>query len=120
MRSAAEKSWPRVCAEGITQQVDLYKPMKVDVLRDIDPVQGGEDMALLKRELGATKTLMGGLNGDLQLANAAPEEIDDVVRRTLELMAPGGGFILHIIPGVYGGVPWANVLRAVACWKQTA
>jgi uroporphyrinogen-III decarboxylase len=100
--------------------VDIYKAMKVDVFRDIDPVQGGEDMALLKRELGSTKTLMGGINGDLHLANATPEEIDEAVRRTLELMAQGGGFILHIIPGVYGGVPWSNVLRAVDCWKKIA
>ncbi len=107
-------------SEGITQQIELYKAMRVDVLRDIDPVQGGEDMALLKRELGASKTLMGGLNGDLQLANATPEEIDEAVRCTLDLMAPGGGFILHITPGVYGGVPWSNVLRAVACWRQIA
>ena len=104
MRPAALLSQQQ--SEGLTQQVDLYKAMKVDVFRDIDPVQGGEDMALLKRELGATKTLMGGINGDLHLANASPEEIDDDVRRTLELMAPGGGFILHVIPGVYGGVPW--------------
>jgi hypothetical protein len=107
-------------SEGLTQQVDIYKAMKVDVFRDIDPVQGGEDMALLKRELGATKTLMGGINGDLHLANASPEEIDDTVRRTLELMAPGGGFILHVIPGVYGGVPWSNVLQLIACWKKYA
>jgi hypothetical protein len=107
-------------SEGLTQQVDIYKAMKVDVFRDIDPVQGGEDMALLKRELGATKTLMGGINGDLHLANASPEEIDDTVRRTLELMAPGGGFILHVIPGVYGGVPWPNVLRLIECWQRYA
>ena len=107
-------------SEGLTQQVDIYKAMKVDVFRDIDPVQGGEDMALLKRELGATKTLMGGINGDLHLANASPEEIDDYVRRTLELMAPGGGFILHVIPGVYGGVPWPNVLRLIECWQRYA
>jgi hypothetical protein len=107
-------------SEGLTQQADIYKAMKVDLFRDIDPVQGGEDMALLKRELGPSKTLMGGINGDLQLANANPEEIDGFVRRTLELMAPGGGFILHVIPGVYGGVPWSHVLAAVESWKKAA
>jgi uroporphyrinogen-III decarboxylase len=107
-------------SEGLTQQADIYKAMKVDVFRDVDPVQGGEDMALLKQVLGPTKTLMGGLNGDLQLANASPAEIDDHVCRTLELMAPGGGFILHVIPGVYGGVPWSKVLAAVDSWKRVA
>jgi hypothetical protein len=107
-------------SEGLTQQATSYKTMKVDILRDVDPVQGGEDLAFLKRELGSSKTLMGGLNGDLQVANGSSEEIDAAVRDTLELMAPGSGFILHIIPGVYGGVPWSKVLAAVESWKKAA
>ncbi|MBC8253053.1 MAG: hypothetical protein H8E35_03375 [Ardenticatenia bacterium] len=107
-------------SEGLTQLVDIYKKMKVDILRDVDPVQGQEDMALLKRELGATKTLMGGINGDLHLANASASEIDEYVRETIELMAPGGGFILHVIPGIYSGVPWARVLDLVQSWKKSA
>jgi uroporphyrinogen-III decarboxylase len=107
-------------SEGITQLVDIYKRMKVDILRDVDPVQGGEDLALLKRELGATKTLMGGINGDLQLARASASEIDEAVRQLLELMAPGGGFIIHVIPSIYPGVPWQNVLCMVEAWKKYA
>jgi len=107
-------------SEGVTQLVDIYKDMKVDVLRDIDPVQGGEDMALLKKELGTTKTLMGGINADLMLANASAEQIDRVVRDTLELMSPGGGFILHPIPGIYAGVPWNKVLHLVKSWRKHA
>ena len=62
----------------------------------------------------------GELPTDLFLANASPSEIDRTVREILELMAPGGGFILHIIPGVYSGVPWANVLSLVEAWKKYA
>ena len=105
---------------GITQLVDIYKRMKVDILRDIDPVQGHEDMALLKRELGATKTLMGGINADLMLVGADESHVEKVVRETIELMAPGSGFILHPIPGVYAGVPWKKVLWLVKAWKQYA
>jgi hypothetical protein len=94
--------------------------MQVDILCDIDPVQGGEDLTVLKRELGATKTLMGGVNGDLFLAIASPEAIDRTVRDTLELLSPGGGFIMHVIPGIYSGVPWANVLRLVESWRKYA
>lgn len=106
--------------EGLTQLVDIYKQTNVDILRDVDPVQGKEDLALLKRELGATKTLMGGINGDLFLANASPEEIDTCVAGLIATLAPGGGFIGHILPGIYSGVPWANVLRVVECWKKHA
>lgn len=107
-------------SKGLTQLVDIYKKMKVDVLRDVDPVQGEEDLPLLKKELGDVKTLMGGINGDVFLANASPPEIDDCVRQTLELMSAGSGFILHVIPGVYAGIPWGNVLELVQAWKRYA
>jgi len=107
-------------SEGLTRLVDVYRTMKVDILRDVDPVQGGEDLAVLKRELGASKTLMGGINGDLFLAKASADEIDDWVRRLLELVSPGGGFIGHVTPGIYPGVPWKNVLSLVSAWQKYA
>ncbi|MBM3801093.1 MAG: hypothetical protein FJW26_02150 [Acidimicrobiia bacterium] len=107
-------------SKGLSQTADIYQRMGVDVFRDVDPVQGKEDLLLLKAVLGKTKTLMGGINGDLQLANASSLEMDQVVRDTLEVMAPGGGFILHVVPGVYAGVPWNNVLGLVEVWKRYA
>jgi len=107
-------------SKGLTPLVDIYKKMKVDVFRDVDPVQGEEDLPLLKKELGDVKTLMGGINGDVFLANASSPEVDDCVRQTLELMSPGSGFILHVIPGVYAGIPWCNVLKLVQAWKRYA
>jgi uroporphyrinogen-III decarboxylase len=107
-------------SEGLCIHREIYKRMKVHVLRDVDPVQGGEDMALLKRELGATKTLMGGMNCDIFLAGANRESVDAAVKRTIELMSPGGRFILHPIPGVYAGVPWDKVLWMVDSWRRYA
>ncbi len=107
-------------SESLTQQADLYKQMKVDILRDVDPHQGHEDMALLKRELGRDKTLMGGINGDTFLPKASVEEIDRTVRDTLALMAPGGGFILHVVPGIYFTAPWDKVLCLVDAWQKYA
>jgi uroporphyrinogen-III decarboxylase len=105
-------------SEGLTQLVDVHWTTKVDILRDVDPVQGGEDLAVLKRELGASKTLMGGINGDWFLAKASAAEIDDCVRQLPGLMAPGGGFVGHVTPGIYPGVPWKNVLTLVSAWQK--
>ena len=107
-------------SEGLTQMVDVYKEMKVHVLREVDPVQGGEDLELLKRELGATKTLMGGVNLDVWLCQAEPVEIEAKIRETMEKMAPGGRFILHPIPGVYAGTPWKQIEMMIAAWKKYA
>jgi len=63
---------------------------------------------------------MGGINCDLMLANASDEQIERTVSQTLELMSPGGGFILHPIPGIYAGVPWDRALALVNAWKRNA
>lgn len=107
-------------SEALTQQVKIYKDMKVDILRDVDPVQGYEDLALLKRELGQTKTLMGGLNCDVWLVNASRSDVDQYIPDIVEQMSSEGRFILHPIPGVYGGVPWEKVEWVIDAWKQCA
>ena len=107
-------------SEGLTQLVDIYKEMKVHIFRDVDPVQGGEDMQLLKRELGENKTLMGGVNVDVWLANAEQAEIEETIHDTLKQMAPGGRFILYPIPGIYAGVPWEKIEIMIAAWKKHA
>lgn len=105
---------------GLTQQRHVFREMGLHILRDIDPVQGGEDMHLLKRELGDTKTLMGGINCDLLLAHADRAQIEHLVTETIETMAPGGRFIMHLVPGVYAGVPWEKVLQLISGWRQHA
>ena len=105
---------------GLCTQREVYKKMKVHVLRDVDPFQGYEDLTLLKRELGATKTLMGGVNCDVFLVGASRSEVDAMVRSTIELLAPCGRFILHPIPGVYAGVPWEKVLWLIDSWRRYA
>ena len=105
-------------SKGLTQLVDIYKQMKVHILRDVDPVQGGEDMNLLKRELGDKKALMGGLNMDMLVTNAAREEVDELIRTTIERMAPGDRFILYPVPGLYAGCPWEKVEWMIESWKQ--
>jgi len=111
----------RLCqqqSKGLTQQRDVWKGLSVDILRDIDPVQGGEDLSSLKKELGARKTLWGAINADLMLANSSPEAIRQTVHETVALMAPGGGFVLAPIAALYAGVPWEKVEVMIDAWKE--
>ncbi len=104
-------------SEGLTQQVEIYKNMKVDILRDVDPIQGHEDLALLKRELGDKKTLWGGINL-LELEGDQRVDVDKMVKNAMDAMAPGGGFVLYPIPGVYAEAKWEYVLEMIEAWKR--
>lgn len=107
-------------SKGLTQQIEVWKTLSIDILRDVDPVQGGEDLSRLKSELGTSKTLWGGINGDVMLVRSSREEIHQAVQDTVKLMAPGGGFILSLIPALYAGVPWEKVLILIEAWKESS
>ncbi len=107
-------------SEGLTHLIEIYKDMKVDILRDVDPVQGYEDMGLLKKELGHEKTIMGGLNCDVWLAGASQNQVNQYIPELFATLAPGGRFILHPIPGVYAEVPWHKVEWVIEAWRKHA
>ena len=71
-----------------------YIEMGVDAL---NPVQTGSkdmDLVRLKREFGRDITFWGGaFETQYFLPNATVEEIREHVRRNIEILAPGGGFV---------------------------
>lgn len=71
----------------------------VDVL---DPVQArANDHAILKRLYGDKISFMGGVDTQDVLTRGTPEEVETHVRERIQLLAPGGGYILgpdNVIP----------------------
>ena len=93
----------------------------VETGKRLDVTKGDYTLTpLLKRELGDKKTLMGGLNMDVLVTNANREEVDGLIRTTIERMAPGGRFMLYPVPGLYGGCPWEKVEWMIESWKKYA
>jgi len=58
------------------------------------------DLPAVKAELGGKVCLWGGVNGHLTVEQGRPEDIRNEVRRALELLAPGGGFVLSPVDNV--------------------
>jgi uroporphyrinogen decarboxylase len=52
------------------------------------------DTARLKEEYGRHLTFFGGINIQQTLTFGTPQEVRDEVRRRIDDLAPGGGFIL--------------------------
>jgi uroporphyrinogen decarboxylase len=79
----------------------------------INPVQiscRGMDAAELKREFGRDITFWGG-GCDTQriLPGATPAEVRDHVRRQVEILAPGGGFVFQQVHNILANVPPENI-----------
>ncbi|MBM4466250.1 MAG: hypothetical protein FJ014_11970 [Chloroflexi bacterium] len=79
----------------------------VDILHPLEPVPA-TDMAAVKREYGQRLSFLGGI--DIKQAMTGPEEgVMAEVRRRIELLADGGGYILAPSNHLQPDVPPRNV-----------
>ena len=70
----------------------------VDVVIGVDPREW--DLESTKRRLGREVCLWGGVNGHLTLERGSAEDVRAEVHRALDVLAPGGGFILSPVDNV--------------------
>jgi uroporphyrinogen decarboxylase len=78
-------------------------------LHSLQP-SAGMDIAEVKRRYGSVLTLMGNIDLDYVMTRAAPAEVVDTVKRTMDAAAPGGGFILGTCNALIDAVPCENAL----------
>jgi uroporphyrinogen decarboxylase len=85
--------------------------MGVDALNPVQVSASGMDTAELKREFGEAITFWGGgCDSQAVLPFGTPGEVADEVRRRIDDLAPGGGFVFAPIHNVQAGVPVENVV----------
>ena len=87
----------------------------VDILNPLQYTAEGMDLAFLKCEFGSQFVLWGGAV-DTQgiLPNGTPQEVKDDVRRNLDVLAPGGGYVFCTVHNTQADVPPQNFL---AMWE---
>ena len=90
----------------------------VDVIIGVDPL--AYDLEQTKKILGGRVCLWGGVNGHLTVERGSPGEVRQEVRRAMELLAPGGGFILSPVDNVRDLTSQArvNVVALVDEWHK--
>jgi uroporphyrinogen decarboxylase len=87
----------------------------VDILNPVHVRATGMEPLGLKRDFGNEIVFWGG-GVDTQdvLPHGTPEEVKDDVRRNIEALAPGGGFVFNTVHNIQADVPPQNVL---AMWE---
>ncbi len=80
----------------------------------VNPVQistSGMEAAGLKRDFGRDIVLWGGgCDTQTVLRAGTPAEVRDHVRRQVQTLAPGGGFVFQQVHNILAGVPPANIV----------
>jgi uroporphyrinogen decarboxylase len=87
----------------------------VDILNPVHVRAAGMDPVELKRDFGRDIVFWGG-GVDTQdvLPHGTPAEVRDDVRRNIEALAPGGGFVFNTVHNIQADVPPKNI---VAMWE---
>jgi uroporphyrinogen decarboxylase len=86
----------------------------VDVLNPVQTTAAGMEPVGLKRDFGKDVSFWGG-GVDTQgvLPRGTPGEVRDDVRRHVDALAPGGGFVFCTVHNIQADVPPENVVAMV-------
>jgi uroporphyrinogen decarboxylase len=84
--------------------------MGIDILNPVQYTTRGMEAGKLKSAFGADLTFWGGGCDTQQiLPFGTPEQIKDEVRRQIDVLAPGGGFIFSQVHNIQPGTPMENI-----------
>ena len=87
----------------------------IDILNPVQVSAAGMDTRELKRRFGRDITFYGGgVDTQRVLPRGTPQDVRDEVRRRIDDLAPGGGFIFAAVHNIQADVPPENIM---AMWE---
>jgi hypothetical protein len=110
-----------ITTSSFTPFLDLYLESGIDALIGVDPVQDARaDLTLTKQKLGGKVCLWGGVNGFVTVERGTPDEVHQAVRDAMDVLSPGGGFVLSPVDNVVDDSPgtWKNVQALIDTWRD--
>jgi uroporphyrinogen decarboxylase len=99
--------------------LDDFIEIGVDVLNPVQASAGGmSDFPGLKRRFGDRLVFCGGMDTHRILPAGTPDEVRAEVKRVIETLGPGGGYMLGAVHTVMDDVPPENVLAMVDAARE--
>jgi len=88
-----------------------YIEIGTDILNPIHIRAAGMDPVALKRDFGGDIVFWGG-GVDTQgvLPHGTPQQVKDDVRRNIDALAPGGGYVFNTVHNIQADVPPENLI----------
>jgi len=73
----------------------------------------------LKKDFGKDIVFWGGgVDTQQVLPNGTPEQVRDDVRRNIDALAPGGGFVFSTVHNMQAEVPPQNVMAMIKALRE--
>jgi hypothetical protein len=101
--------------------MNQLKDVNLDVIIGVDPIMGkGMDLKSIKVAAGSDIALWGGINGPITMEQKGPVEVEEAVDLALDILGPGGGFIMSPVDNIHDGSKksWDNIHTLINHWKK--
>lgn len=83
--------------------------MGVDILNPVQFTAAGMDLTRLKKEFGKDLVFWGGgVDTQDTLPHGTPSQVSDEVKRNIDILGPGGGFVFAAVHNIQADVPAEN------------
>ena len=93
--------------------------MGVQILNPVQVRAQGMEPLALKRDFGEALTFWGGgVDTQWVLPQGTPEEVKDEVRKNIEILAPGGGYVFNTVHNIQADVPVENLLAMYEAFAE--
>ncbi len=104
------KVWYHTCGNCIPYIPDLLDN-GVNILNPVQVSAKNMDPAALKKQFGDQMVFWGGgIDSQHILPTASPEVVREHVRRNVEALKPGGGYVFNNVHNIQAGVPPENIV----------
>lgn len=96
-----------------------FVEMGIDILNPVQYTATGMDLAGLKKDFGQDLVFWGGgVDTQTILSAGTPRQVADEVKRTLDILAPGGGFVFAPVHNIREDVPPENFWAMWEAWER--
>ena len=86
--------------------------------RDVISVPADMDLRELKQAFGRELVFWGGgIDTQHILPKGTPQEVKEEVKRNIEALAPGGGFVFAAVHDIQADVPPENIMAMWEAWQ---
>lgn len=91
----------------------------VEILNPVHVGATGMEPVQLKKDFGKDITFWGGgVDTQSVLPSATPDKVADEVKRNIEALAPGGGFVFNTVHNIQAEVPPENIIAMLDALRK--
>jgi uroporphyrinogen-III decarboxylase len=109
-RYPAIKTWIHCCG-SVPNLIPDFIEAGVDCLNPVQWTAAGMDLRWLKQTYGDRLTFWGGaISTQRTFPWGTPEDVAREAREVLDILAPGGGFVVNPIHNILAEVPVDNII----------